>query len=224
MSCDNAPAGSQLASACACQNASAALATSLTQYGTDFSNYTTAVAKHNSDHSAWKQRRDAKKQALADEDSYRGCGACGSNAGCQGGYRWERNANGCGFANMGCEQVCRRNNDQVERDMSGWYSQNPEPTLNSTKPTPPSGSNIQCCSQLFSNITADSANFSNISQQCSQQIASQIASAGSSGGSGGSGGSGDKKSKTTLYIVIGVVTCMSILLVLAMFMMEGDDE
>jgi hypothetical protein len=61
--------------------------------------------------------------------------------------------------------------------MSGWNSRNPqptEPTFNENPPTAPSGNNIQCCSQLFSDISAASVNFTNIQQQCSQTIQNQI--------------------------------------------------
>lgn len=46
-----------------------------------------------------------------------------------------------------------------------------------TLPVPPNGNNIQCCSQIFSNIDATNVSFKNVAQQCQQQINAQIEAA-----------------------------------------------
>ena len=95
-------------------------------------------------------------------------------------------------------------------------------------PTPPSNINIQCCTQLFSNITASEADFSNINQQCQQNIHAQIntvapeSSSGSSSSLGlGLGSLGSLGGSGSWMLLVGVVVllccCMSSSLVFLAF-------
>lgn len=185
--CNN-PKNQQEENLCTCQKATNALVSSLERYERDYTNYTSKLTEYNQaykswqdKHGEWRRNRDGERQRLADEDSYRGCGACGSNAGCQGGWRWERNNNGCHgswLPGTGCEQVCRRNNDTIDRDMSGWYSRNSEPGepnkggMVPDPPKPPENNTIQCCSQIFSDIQVQGGNatLKDINQNCSLRI------------------------------------------------------
>jgi hypothetical protein len=78
----------------------------------------------------------------------------------------------------GCKASCKYNDDNIASYMATWVQRNPQPQLTVQKPVflqePPTGNNVQCCSQLFENINATSVNFSNISQNCSQSITNQI--------------------------------------------------
>ena len=192
--CKNAGSNQQLMAACSCESAANSLDKAVKQYeqqvqqhGIDCANYMNAWNNYQYDHQNWVSRRDQRKSDLANEDKYAKCGACGSNDGCPSGWGWNRNNNGCWgdwLPGTGCQQVCRRTSDQIDRDMSNWYASNPAPqqpgggwngqcnpcsTCNA-----PTGNDITCCSQLFSDIKADSANFSNISQNCKNTINDMI--------------------------------------------------
>ena len=83
--CANAPAGSQLGSACACQKAANALATALTQYNANYEKYATqqaayarALNAYNIAHSAWNSNKKARISQLSDEKVTMACGGCGT--------------------------------------------------------------------------------------------------------------------------------------------------
>ncbi|NBP13829.1 hypothetical protein EBU95_05430 [bacterium] len=185
--CDNVKSGSPMFAICECERASKLLADkieahnkALEQYNLEYIEYQKKRSQWETDQRNWESKRDDRKRGLGNYDHYAGCGTCGSNPGCPGGWRWERNANGCGFWNLGCEQVCRRTNEQIERDMAEWYSQNPqpiEPKFDKQSPQFQSNDQITCCAQLFQNITAQSANFDNIRQQCNDKIKKDLETA-----------------------------------------------
>jgi hypothetical protein len=88
---------------------------------------------------------------------------------------WDQGS--CGLYRKG---KCQRTANQVTTELNTWISQNPPPAppVNvAQQPIPPSGNNIECCSQVFSGIDATNVNFNNISQNCSQTINNQIGSA-----------------------------------------------
>lgn len=185
--CDNVKSGSPMFTACECERASKLLADKiqahnreLEKYNLEYTEYQAKRTQWEKDKRNWESKRDDRKGELGRYDHYPGCGLCGSNPGCPGGWRWDRNANGCGFASAGCQQVCRRTNEQIERDMADWYSQNPqpiEPRFDKQSPQFQSNDQITCCTQLFQNITATSANFDNIRQQCNDKIKKELETA-----------------------------------------------
>lgn len=186
--CNN-PRNDQERNLCACQQSTNALTNALNSYETKYTAYTSSVAEYNRQHSdwqtrhsAWQSNRNARRNVLANEEKWAGCGACGSNPGCPGGWRWERNANGCGALNWGCEQVCKRTDETINRDISGWDAENPQPAQPNrdaivlASPSPPSNLNIMCCSQIFSDIQVEGGdvNLRNVSQNCQQQIQNKL--------------------------------------------------
>lgn len=189
--CNN-PRNDQERNLCACQQSTNALTNALNSYETKYTAYTSSVAEYNRQHSdwqtrhsAWQSNRNARRNVLANEEKWAGCGACGSNPGCPGGWRWDRNANGCHASWLpgnGCEQVCKRNDDTINRDMSGWDAENPQPAQPNrdaivlASPSPPSNLNIMCCSQIFSDIQVEGGdvNLQNVSQNCQQQIQNKL--------------------------------------------------
>ncbi len=200
----NSPKNEQERSLCACQQSTNALVKLLDDYTARYVQYTASVAEYNrldteykAALSSWTSRMEAERSRLGNEDSYRKCGGCGTNQGCQSGWRWDRQE-GCGF--LGCRAICKRNNDQIDRDMSAWYSANAKPqppnkdAIVLAVPTAPSNNNIMCCSQIFSDINVEggSAELSNINQNCSQKIDNAI----KAGGSQPSGTSGTSTPST----------------------------
>lgn len=174
----NKPGSEQERRLCACELATKSMVDALNQFEARLQSYSTQMAgyKHAYEQwqaakSDWTSRRQAQMDALGTEDLYAGRGACGSNAGCPSGWTWHRNANSRGL----CEQVCRRNSDQVTRDLSQWLASNPEPAepnkaaMVSDYPTAPPRSNIQCCAMVIGDI-GGSADISNLNQNCSQQL------------------------------------------------------
>jgi hypothetical protein len=243
MSCDNVKAGSQLEIACNCKKASDALASLVDTYNRQYEEYSKRLANHNksrgeweNNHSNWRRNRDIKKNELGNHDHYAGCGACRSNPDCPGGWTWAGNNNNCHASwlpGTGCERVCRRTDEQIERDMSGWYGWNPEPSepkFNENPPIAPSGNNVQCCTQLFSGIKADSVNFKNIQQECNQMINDMVKSSPSSGGSQGAppgappGAGNNNKVIIGIGVVSLVVIAMVIVMMVLMFMMDEDSS
>jgi hypothetical protein len=190
--CLNTNGNTQLANACACEKAANDLSNSFTiyqanvnTYNTNAANYNTAWEKYQSDLSTWNTNRQNQKNTLLNENRDSGCGACGTEQGCPSG--WVDNGRfGCGLWNTLCNHHCKRSDNQAEIDLGPWLSQNPKPspppggTNGTVTPcsdcNPPSGNNVLCCSQLFSNITGNT-NFSDIQQQCNQIIKQQITDA-----------------------------------------------
>ena len=64
----------------------------------------------------WDNRKNEIRNHLLAEDKWMGCGGCGTNRGCDGGYQFNRNEM-CGGL---CQSVCRRNWDTAERDADNW--------------------------------------------------------------------------------------------------------
>jgi hypothetical protein len=131
----------------------------------------------------WDNRRNKIKSEKLNEDMYMGCGGCGTNRGCDSGWKWHRNNNGCN--GLGCEQVCRRDDNTAQReaddqtrnergDRPGDFNEaKPEDKKGDFyhKDTMPINSAINCCANI-ANINGDVSNFA---QRCSQQITQQIA-------------------------------------------------
>jgi hypothetical protein len=194
-----------LKTACGCLEQVASLANALDKYEKDYENYSKDMAEYNLNYQKWQNRYDrwssdkaSQEKQLADERIHAGCGACGTNKGCPGGYDW-KNRVGCWGGGF-CDNICGRNKDQINIDLQSWLIVNPEPSP-PLKPTfekkPPSGNNIVCCSQLFSNINAKDVNFSNISQQCALKVQQDINDSLKGGGGGGGGGSGGGTSSSS---------------------------
>lgn len=198
MSCDNPTPGSQLANACSCKTASESLSKSLTDYETALATY----VQKNADNSNRQQKRQdwenlvgnfsdliqIKSDLKTEAHNWNSCMAwsdtspghhndwCEHDVG-QGWYHAGQDGGGCtkGFG----KGVCKRTQDQVERDFAQSHNnRKPEADLSiGAAPSAPTGNNIQCCSQLFSGISGASVQFSDIQQKCTQQIESQIANA-----------------------------------------------
>lgn len=171
-----------LKTACGCLEQAASLANALDKYEKDYENYSKDMAEYNLNYQKWQNRHDrwlsdkaSQESKLADERIEAGCGACGTNKGCPGGYDFKDRV-GCWGGGF-CNNICGRNKDQINIDLQSWLTVNPEPKP-PLQPTfekkPPSGNNIVCCSQLFSNINAKDVNFSNIAQQCALKVQQDI--------------------------------------------------
>jgi len=191
------PTNPQLLSACGCQTAANALADAFNVYEqTVESNnaidavYNNQMDIYNTELSQWQQKYNAQKGELQSPRQQGGCAPAGncSASSCPGGWDSDGSINGntdncnicfgklCGTT--GCQVNCKPSNDTITQQMNTWQSQNPAP-FQPAKPAiqvvnPPTGNNIQCCSQMFSNINAASANFSNIQQNCTQSITNTI--------------------------------------------------
>ena len=193
----------QLISACGCQKAANALADAFNVYEqTVESNnqldaaYNNQMSVYNTQLSQWQQKYNEQK---ANYESPRQNGGCApawtcSNSTCPSGWQNDGSVGGnqgnCSIcspsagkipgicANTGCAVKCRPSDNTVTQQMNTWQAQNPPPTQPAkpatTDPNPPTGNNIQCCSQMFSNIDATSATFSNIQQNCTQTITNTI--------------------------------------------------
>ena len=184
MSCSNPGNNQQLINACACENAANELATTFNQYNIDLQSFNQLntqyqINYHNYQNALlqWNTNKQNQINSLASEIQMAGCGACGTNPGCPSGWQGLSTQH-CGTFNALCNQPCQRTQPQIGIDLGPWLAANPEPISPGPQPIfsekPPSGINIECCSQLFQNIDASSASFSNIVQQCNQNIQSQI--------------------------------------------------
>lgn len=139
---------------------------------------------------AWDDRRLQIKNSLLGEEIAMGCGGCGTNRKCDGGYSAKREQ-GCGFLNMGCEQICNRNDSTADREATQQVTneKGPRPAnFNEPEPRKNQGDyyhknvinvppiNVQCCSNAINVNTAgqSSAELQNISQKCNQEIEQKI--------------------------------------------------
>lgn len=192
-----------LSSPCSCLASSNAIIqavdtyeTQIKKYNADHAQYKIDYAKWTSEHRNWETNKQNKRNQLAGEIKSASCGAAGTNEKCNSafGSGWVvDNWQGCQFncvnfgllgtaCTGGYQDNCKRSQDQINVDMGPWLSQNPEPRLNTSKPpddfpSAPSGNNVQCCSQIFDNITATTVNFDNIKQQCTQELNKKLTDA-----------------------------------------------
>jgi len=198
MSCDNLGNNQVLISACACQKAANSFANLYTTYENNLANYATAQANYltaykdyQTKHDDWAAKKSTQETSLQNEDVYAGCGGAGTSPNCPGGYDWNRTNQHCGFLSGGWENICRRSHDQVIKDLQPWIVKNPEPNPPSggtdgvyaqcgSPCNPPSGNNIQCCTQYVGNITAGKSVTAELAQNCSQEAGNKIAEAGGS--------------------------------------------
>lgn len=169
----------QILSICSCKKSSESLASSMKVYSDSIESDAMLSAKYNADmnaynlaQSTWDTSHQNKVSDLANEKVTMPCGED-----CWGNWHID-SKEGCGLY---FKRTCKRDESGVTADIQGWLGENPQP-IKPNAPSlahsaPPSNINIACCSQLFSGITANSVNFDNVSQQCTQQIGSQLASA-----------------------------------------------
>ena len=185
----------QLQSACDCRKAMIALKNSqriyqnqMQKYNDDMTKYNDQMAKHtrwrnkSGEYSNWKNREE---QLRNDSKPWNNCvdwlRASGSST-----HEWCRTDHGSdwyhsGATGEGCfpgfgKGLCKLTNIGIDNIIrkEGYYALEPSIPLQPQIPTPPTGNNIVCCSQLFSNINASNVNFENISQNCSQIINNNI--------------------------------------------------
>jgi len=200
MSCAN-PNTPALKSLCACESAANMLAESLRTYQaeklahtTACNNYKNAWATYQTKHQNWKTNRQNKINELTNEQRiWNNCvlwtGVYGHDDWCQSdtgfGKQTGASQHGCAYGQGKGE--CKRTSDQINNDLGPWLSQNPEPsqppggTNGVCAPCstcePPSGINIQCCSQVFSDINSGNNLTIESIQNCQQEIKQQIAAA-----------------------------------------------
>jgi hypothetical protein len=183
MSCPYTGNNVNLKTACECLDGVKSLNTAMDKYEKDYETHLKNMANYNIEykkwqniHDRWSSDKSNEEKRLADDIIYAGCGACGTQRGCPGGYDWKY-TEGCGWGNTLCQYRCGRNKDQISIDLKEWLANNPEPKpplVPTFEKKPPSGINIQCCNQLFSGVKADTVNFSNIAQQCELKIQNDI--------------------------------------------------
>ena len=184
---------------------------------------------------------------------------CGNDANNKGlPYAWDYAPNGNEV--RGCDnhsddnacvkwrkQECERTADSIKKANDQWKQDEPGSDLSDpnskswltlgkpTEPTPPSGSNIMCCTQLFTDIQAGgNASFKDINQTCSQKLEQSITSGGAGSspvpapGPGSTPGTGSKSSSnatTIIWIVVGflaVICCFVIIFLLLSSDNAGD--
>jgi hypothetical protein len=233
MACVNPAPGTQLASACACQAGVDALTSQVTAYTSALADYKTnndLYNKYISDKSVWQNRYDTEKASftasIVGSSTCAPAGNCNASN-CPDGYHnngeYQGYANNCdiGLIQSGCRSNCSPNSDTIDSHMGTWTQNNPPPATvpQPQQPTAPGGSNIQCCSQIFQGIKADSVDFSGLVQKCTQQINDQIKQATGTGAETGTGNTTINTSSnskyTTYYIIGGIVLLLIIILLLS---------
>jgi hypothetical protein len=203
--CNN-PKNNQEQALCSCKQATDTFTKSYDDYNKKYNEYKSDLDSYNrwvNKHEDWKALRGDfkwiadKKSNLANEHKeWNNCVAWNET---QSGkhsdwcnnenYGWEhvgQSGGGCwpGFG----KGVCARTSWRVDQEIQGDIS-NSEPKADpqdSSKywlgmpvpqpPQQPNGTNIMCCSQIFSdiNVKDGNANISNISQNCSLQLEQQL--------------------------------------------------
>lgn len=191
--CDNPniKTNSQLQSACDCRNALVSLKKSQTVYQNQMNKYNNDIAHYNNQlekHTRWRNKSDEyshwknrQEQLQNEAKPWKNCvhwaqaaasaehGWCANDFGANW-YHSGATGEGCsiGFGKGLCK-ITYTGIDNILRS-EGYYSQEPVIPIKPVIPNPPTGNNILCCSQSFSNISASNVNFDNISQNCSQTI------------------------------------------------------
>lgn len=181
INCDN-PRNDQERSLCSCSRATDALSSALKTYETRLAEYSANKAEYQRKYQEFQnskgdydRRANQERDRLAREEAGMACGGCGTSQHCWHGW-YQVGEGRCGFANAGCYRICKRNNDWIDRDFGTWKAANSEPIppvdSSGESPQAPSNMNIQCCSQIFSDIKTNGGNvdFSNVNQDCSQRI------------------------------------------------------
>lgn len=220
---------------CACKNATEAFTKLVDQYTVDLENHSKDTAKH----SRWKNKSgeyskwgDRLKNI---QDEIKVWNNCVAWSGIFGHHDWCQQDTGFGTqisaGQHGClkgwgKGECKRTPDQVEKQMTeeGYYRDEP-----SIRPKPSSipNTNIQCCSQIFSDISVTNGNakLNDISQNCSQRIndalntdnSSKVVSSNSESGSGNnksmssSGRFNIDINDTNTQIIVGIILLVLVL-------------
>ena len=80
--------------------------------------------------------------------------------------------------------TCKKSDTSIAAELAEYAAAEPtkDPTTERVwtvsgkpvAPTPPSGNTVQCCTQMFNDITADSVSFGSVTQKCSQNISETI--------------------------------------------------
>lgn len=236
LDCSNPGNNTQLASACACQAASNELQHAVAQYESEYEAYSVQQAAYQAAYGKWQTAHTAwvtkKQNDLHDfSTQVQQWNHCVLWTGVYGHDDWCSNDISPGWVQVGAGQYdcaygsgrgnCSPGPSAIAVFNSTWLANNPEPQAPSPVPAfaeKPPTVNISCCSQLFQNITADSANFSGITQQCQQNITSQIAAAAAGtlpipAKDAAAPGTGNQSS-TTLVISIAVIIAIIIFLML----------
>lgn len=155
-------------------------------YNADYIKSEQVYAQYKIDYTNWEKNKQNKINELNNERKL-----LNNCLNANGGYTdaFCENDIGSGWYQVGWEQsycglyrrgVCQRRPQQVINDIGPWLSQNPEPPkpppFSKEFPKPPSGNNIQCCSQVFDNFSTISGNINlnDINQQCTQEINKKI--------------------------------------------------
>ena len=230
--CATAQSGTQLGSLCACSASSSALQSALTSYENQFTLYNTEQANYSTYVNAqakWLELYNTEQNSFSSQrqgsSTCAPAGNCQNSAGgCQNGWGSDGtisgNVDNCNIwgVSTGCRVQCSPNQATISNHMSSWQNSNPAPAVvvnPGNSPSAPSGINIQCCSQLFSNITANSVNFSDINQQCGQKIGAQIAAAAAStSNTSASSSSNPSTSSNTTKMIVYIIAGLLIIFLL----------
>lgn len=166
--CLTAPEGSQLASACACQESVRSVQELVTQYSNAFKKWekdNRAYQKAKQDQQKWDNDVRSCRQRFRGYTAH-----CGEN--CASGFD-ETGYSVCGVYH---KRNCSPNAGHVTAVCeSGTRPVNPFGEYPPEQPKPPGGIQIQCCSQIFQNIkTTGNINISDVNQQCNAQLNNYI--------------------------------------------------
>lgn len=192
--CTSANLSQQEKTLCTCKLATDAMVKTLKVYETLSTNYTsdkTAYDREKKRHDQWRNMSGefanwaTRKQQLIDERKV--WNSCIAWSGVYGHDDWCRNDTGfakqSGANQHGCalgwgKGECQRDDGQVIEQLRREGYDRAEPNVPGIPQSPQfnSQNTIQCCSQVFSNISVEggAAEFSGINQNCQQQLNNEL--------------------------------------------------
>ena len=181
-------------SLCSCKLATETMIKTLNQYTKDYLAYTDYIANRNNiieKHNKWRNMSGefsnwaTRKQQLIDERKiWNNCiawsGVYGHDDWCRGdtGFAKQSGAGQHGCALGWGKGECQRDDGQVIEQLRREGYNAAEPSIPGERQPPrfDSQNNIQCCSQIFSDISVKggAAEFSGINQNCQQRITNEL--------------------------------------------------
>ena len=198
--CNNKPllaSNVQLQALCACEIATDNFVkltdtyqNNYTSYNTRLADYTKKSQQYDIDHSSWNSKFD--DYTHSQKNITKEWSNCVDGSACNVGHDdWCKNdlgqdyvdARQCVQSNCGLYRkgLCKLSDSALNDSYASWKKNNAEPIAPDYNdvgnvPSAPSNNNIQCCSQLFSNISSvsGSVNVKDVVQQCTQNITSAI--------------------------------------------------
>lgn len=250
--CNN-PKNDQERSLCACLAATEANKRASNAYTAQLAIYNAKFSAHERESKRFQEWQgmygefqnwaDRKKQL---QDERKIWNTCIVWSGVYGHDDWCRNDTGfarqTGAGQHGCalgwgRGECQRDNDQVNKQLidEGYNRARPVVPPKPDMPNFELVSNIQCCSQIFSDIKVEGGNLkmAEISQDCQQRIINEInkptptpppttppTTAAPTGPLSSSVATSSLTENTPMFVIIGIISLISISSILVLFMMN----